>query len=526
MTLNYFEHPSPFYHQMFPGWRRAEVLEGGTDYYRAVALGQEAEVLVENAKNIIGDYGAEVFMPRYTNEAQEDYEWRVRQIFVNPIFLEMVDAMTSRIFRDEPSYKGPLQKYVDDIDLRGGNLKYVARQLVRFLLSRGKCHLLIEHPQNPAVAEGRKPTLLDEIAYNLRPFAEVIHPKSVIGATAELWGGVRIYSTLRIIDCEYFEDPQKFEQSQTRRLRIYRRTDAGVTLEILRQRIGQDAVWESVFGSPKVLSARNGQPLKIIPFVTGLADELGFELSRQPLAPVAWKNIEYQHASANLRHYLSIVTHPQLTITGLDKLLTEEELATIRSPRAILQGTAGKESEGARFAWIGAPMDGIEQAVADLSRIFDEAEAAGIRLLVKRAVAQTATAETLDDITEASPLEVIAAAAEKTLTGAFAHFAQWESGNYDLKAGGVAELSKEFTVLGDDDDAMNFAMQLRKNRDIDRRTLLEQAIKRRRLRSDVDIDVIERRLDEEDAAAREAFAATQAEDEDETPEPGEAIDER
>lgn len=509
-----FEQPSPFYHVMYPGWRRAEVLEGGTDYYRSVALGQEAESFLTEDNNPIGDYGAEIFLPRYPNEEDDDYNWRVRQIFVNPIFQEMTDAMCSRIFREDPSYSGPFKKFVDDVDLRGASMKTFARRMVQSLLSRGKCHALVEHPQNPAVAEGRAPTLLDDIQYNIRPYAEFIHPKSVIGATAELWGGVQIYSSLRILDCDYREDPIDFAQAQYHRMRIYRRTDAGVTLEIKEKKINDESTgWENTYDAPRLLRARNGDPLKLIPFVTGLADEVGFELSRQPLAPVAWKNIEYQHMSANLRHLFSIVTHPQLTITGLSKIMGDDELARIRSPRAILQGTAGVDgADGVKFQWIGAPMEGIEEAVKDLSRILDEAEAAGIRLLIKRAVEQTATAETLDDLTEASPLEVIAGSAEQACTRMMAFFAQWEGASYDAKGGGSVELSKEFTVLGDDDDAMRFAMELRKNRDIDRRTLLEQAIKRRRLRSDVDIEQIEQRLAVEEAAAREAFDAERAED--------------
>lgn len=509
-----FEQPSPFYHIMYPDWRRAEVLEGGTDYYRAVALGQEAESFLTDDANPIGDYGAEIFLPRYPNEEDDDYNWRVRQIFVNPIFQEMTDAMVSRIFREDPSYTGQLKSFVDDIDLRGASIKTFARRMVHSLLSRGKCHALIEHPQNPAIAEGRSPTVLDDIKYNIRPYAEFIHPKSVIGATAEMWGGVQIYGSLRILDCEYREDPITFEQSQFHRMRIYRRTDAGVSLEVKEKKISDNSGgWEDKFDAPRILRARNGAPLKLIPFVTGLAEEVGFELSRRPLAPVVWKNIEYQHMSANLRHLFSIVTHPQLTITGLTKVMGDDELARIRSPRAILQGTAGVDgSEGVKFAWIGAPMEGIEQAVNDLSRILDESEAAGIRLLIKRAVEQTATAETLDDLTEASPLEVIAGSAEQTCTRMMAFFNQWESGVFEAEGGGKVELSKEFTVLGDDDDAMRFAMELRKNRDIDRRTLLEQAIKRRRLRSDVDIEQIEQRLAVEEAAAREAFDAERAEE--------------
>lgn len=508
------EQPSPFYHFMYPGWRRAEILEGGTDVYRAAALGQDSGSVLTDDGSIVGDYGPEIFLPRYPNEENEDYEWRVRQIFVNPIFSEMSQAMTSRIFREEPSYTGSLAKYIDDLDLRGSTMKTVMRRFVSSLLSRGKCHALVEHPQNPAATEGRKPTYLDEIAYNLRPFVEIIHPKSVIGATAERWGGVEIYSSLRILDMMHSEDPQTFEQKQERRLRIYRRTDAGVTLDILTKEVGGgegNAQWKSKFGEPRLLKARNGDSMKIIPFVTGLADEKGFEYSDQPLAAVAWKNIEYQHASANLRHLLSIVAHPQLTITGLDKVMTAEELKPIRSPRAILQGTASKNEgvDGVKFAWIGAEMDGIEQLVSDLSRVFDEAEAAGIRLLIKRAVQQTATAETLDDLTESSPLEVIAASADQAATKMMAMFQQWETGKYDPKSGGEVQLSKEFTILGDDDDAMKFAMELRKNGDLDRRTVLEQAIKRRRLRSDVDLDEVERRLGEEEAAAAAQFREMQ-----------------
>ena len=499
------EQPSPFYLMMYPGWRRATVLEGGTDLYRVAALGQDQEtVSVDSAPNL-GDFGPEIFLPRYPNEEDEDYEWRVRQIFVNPIFSEMRDAMTARIFREEPSYKGPFEKFVTDLDLRGGNLKQTLRYMVQKLLSHGKCHALVEHPSQPFDHGRIAPSLADEVAYNLRPYVESIHPMSVIGATAETWGGLEIYSSVRILDALYKEDPQTFEQTQTLRLRIYRRTESGVTYETLEKagepRSGQ---WESAGIKP--LIARNGEPLRIIPFVTGLADPRGFEYSGQPLSEVGWKNIEYQHASANLRHYLSIVAHPQLTITGLEKTMTAEELKTIRSPRAILQGTAGKDgAPGAAFAWIGADMDGIEQCVADLSRIFDEAETAGIRLLVKRQVQQTATAETLDDLTESSPLEVIAAAAEQAGTRAMAMIAQWESGVYNFTAGGEVGLSKEFTVLGDDEDAMRFAMELRKNGDIDRRTLLEQAVKRRRLRSDVDLDEIERRIAIEEAAAAKAF---------------------
>ena len=510
-----FEKPSLFYPMMYPAWRRAEVLEGGTDYYRAVALGQESEALFDDADSkIIGDYGAEVFLPRYPNEEDEDYNWRVRQIFVSPIFQEMV----GRIMREEPAYEGPLtEAELADLDLRGASLRTIARNCVQSILSRGKCHLLAEHPKNPVLEQGRPPSLADEKAFNLRPFLEVIHPKSLIGATAEQWGGARIYSSIRLLDVVFEEDHATFAQERQRRMRIYRRTADGVTFTELRQKIGgQSAQW-TLTVEEKLLRARNGGAMKLIPFSTGYAQEIGFEHSRQPLEAVAWKNIEYEIVSANLRHYLSIVCHPQLTITGLTALMTNTELAKIRSPRAILQGTVGKDGgPGAQFGWIGAPTDGIAKTEEAVNRVFDEAETAGIRLLIKRPTEQTATAETLDDMTEAAPLEVIAGNSEQCLTVALAHRAAWETGEYRAEAGGKVSLSKDFTILGDDWEAMDFLLSLKNAGSLDTQTLLEEAKKRRRLRADVDIDEVMRRLKEEEAAARDAFKP-EDKDEDEPP---------
>ena len=435
---------------MYARWNRVTALIGGTECIRDLSEGGESE-----------------YLPKFPNETDADFAWRLKNAVLYPLFREMADGMAGRLFKTAPTEDVNLEGFIiDDIDRRGHNLEWFAKKCARELMRYGMCHIVIDHPPAPNLTDeegnARRPNLQEEQELGLRPYWKTIHPPSVIGASRDVVGGTEILKSFRW-ESVFVEENEDYDHDTITKVYEYKLEGGKAVLNEYESKDGSE------FGKPiattPIIKA-NGENLGRLPIVTIYAEEDKFMDCTLPLQGVIDLNITHFQSTSDQRRILHLCRFGNLKFTGLQSALNDTELAEVFKPNSVLQFTG----EAGDADWIICPSDGVEAGERDLKNIEEQAETVGLRLVSKRPQA-TATAEVLDDTRETSPLYDISVNLENGLNSAVGITAEW-LGSQD---GGVINLDKSATIIADDDLKAKFLNDLDMRQRIPTKVMFEEA---------------------------------------------------
>lgn len=448
---------------MKPALDRALALLGGTD-----AMRKERET----------------FLPKFPGEVADVYEWRLKVAVLNNFYSAMLEGMVGMMFakpvlHEKHSIPQPI---LDDIDKRGGTLQTFAADLAKALLSKGRPHILVDHPKKPAEAQ----TAADDEKLGLRPYWVLMEPGCVLSAYAATEDGAETLENFR-----WREFGTKrvgaYGLAGVERIRIFDRAaeDGAVTFEKWEREKDTDQ-FELVEQGPLNAGGQNGKALTEIPIVTLYSDRQGFMVAKPTLDDIAHKNIEHWQSSADQRHILTVTRFPIMYQIGV------KNAVALVGPYSMFQTEASIKD--AMIGYAEAAGTGTEHGWKDLDRIVAEAESMAVRIMISDG-SKSDAGEKVDFTKEGSKLQRLAIEIERACQEAMIYTARW-LGQADETAG-VITLHKDFGLSADDAKAIDQLLELRATGDLTRKTLWEELTERGLFRTSFNPKTEETALEDE-----------------------------
>jgi hypothetical protein len=435
--------PAAFVAKMQPALDRAKALLDGTDAMRAAG---------------------EKFLPKFPGEHAETYKFRLASAVLNNFYDAIAGLMVGMVFEKALTHEKHAlpAEFLANVDNQGRDLNTFAAELCRALLTKGRPHILIDHPKKPKEAV----TAADDAALGLRPYLVLMEPGAVISAYANTESGVEVLENFRWREWSSEPDDDGYGLVPIERIRVFRRSPEGVAFEVWERQRQSD---QFVLDDEGVLT-RGGAEAKAmtaIPIVTLYSDRQSFMVAKPTLDDIAHKNIEHWQSSADQRHILTVTRFPILYQIG-----TKNPVALI-GPYSMLH-TETPQTE-AKIGYAEATGTGTEHGWKDLARIVAEAEAMTVRIVTSDG-AKSDTGEKADVSKEASKLQKVAAELDRGLTEALRHAARWYG--LDDKAGGIVTTHKEFGVSADDVKAIDQLRAMRDAGDLSQQTYWKEVDER------------------------------------------------
>lgn len=446
---------------MAPALARAQALLSGTDAMRQAGV---------------------EFLPKFPGEAPEVYQWRLKVAVLNNFYAAMLDQMVGMMFAKPVQLekcKLP-EAVIANIDKRGGTLDTFAADLCRALISKGRPHILIDHPKKPDEAQ----TVADDEKLGLRPYWVLMEPGCVISAYADTESGAEKLQHFRWREFGSARDGA-YGFKSVERIRLLDSAAGVVTFEKWERERSSDQFTMAEHGECKTGGVAS-KALTEIPVVTLYSDRQAFMVAKPTLDDIAHKNIEHWQSSADQRHILTVSRFPILFQIG-----TKQPVALV-GPYSMFHTDASIKE--AMIGYAEAEGKGTEHGWKDMDRIVAEAEAMMVRIMISDG-AKSDSGEKIDYSKEGSKLQRLAVELQRGVQQALVHTARWMG--MDDAAAGIVTLHKEFGLSSDDAKAIDQLLELRATGDLTRKTLWQELTERALFRTSFKPETEEAALEDE-----------------------------
>jgi hypothetical protein len=248
----------------------------------------------------------EKYLPKFPNESDKDYDFRVRFApFVNH-FKDSVGTVASKPFSKEVSLQGnvteEMKEVAEDIDGHGTSLHKFARDVYEESVGFGVTGILVDFPQ---LTQGM--TLEDERRLAPRPYWVWYRPEDIIAMFTEFRAGRRYVTHVRLR-----EDAVRrmgFTERQVKRVRVLDDDGQGTITWALWEMAGTG--WNLLGQGPITLDEI---PFRLVKFGRR---EWWTNHTIPPMVDLAHLQIEHYQQSSNLKHVLNLTGFPMLTGDGV-----------------------------------------------------------------------------------------------------------------------------------------------------------------------------------------------------------------
>lgn len=407
------------------------------------------------------------YLPQEPAEGENLYQMRLLRSVLTNIYKQTIQKLVGKPLRipialgdDVPARIADLR---DDIDSLGNDIDVFSREVLEAAINDGLTHILVEYPE----ADPER-TLRDEIDQKIRPYANHIKAKNIIGWKSVVVGGKQVLTQLRIAVTSHRPDPDdEFSEVPVRQIRV---------IEPHMQRVYEETdndkgekIW--------VLTETIPVTLGFIPLVTLYTNRTGFLQGEPLLLDMAYLNIAHWQSDSDQRNILHVARVPLLFTSGITEDEDDEVELTLGPSRAV-HGPMGSDMKYVEHS--GAA---IEAGRKDLEDLESRMGLMGMDLITRRPQASgvTATQRVLDQTEMDSPLQSISRELENALESMLDLFGAWMGLGAD--AGGSAEVFKDFGIDFRDAEDVKALLDMRTAGDISRNTFWDE-LKRRGLLND------------------------------------------
>lgn len=448
--------PSGAYLRMLPRWRMIDALLGGTETMRQ----------------------AREYLPQYDNETNKNYEARLARATLLNMTEQTLDTLAGKPFREAvvlgDDVPPELEEFCEDIDMQGSNLQAFCRAWFREGWAKGFSHVLVDHPTPEAhsAADGTPVarTLADDRAEGLRPYWVHIKPECLIAAYSMVINGREVLTHVRI------------KETTTERV-------GWEEVEVERVRVLEPGSWQlwapDEKGEEWHLEDAGTTTLDYVPLVTFYAGKrCGLMECKPPLADLAYLNVEHWQSKSDQRNVLTVSRFPILAASGVPS----EQKVTI-GPNNFLT------TEDAQGKWYYVEHTGaaISAGQVDLESLEDQMATYGAEYMRKKPGDETATGRALDSAESSSYLAATVRDFQDCVELAMQYTADW-IGKDD---GGSVKISDDVDLSEADSAELDTLQKTRAQKDISRKTYLDELQKRGVLSDDFDEEQDAEFLEEE-----------------------------
>lgn len=438
------------YKEMLPYWERVSTVMSGVEAMRAMS---------------------KVYLPRFPEEAQDSYDYRVNSSRLTDIFSDIIESLASKPFAREvgladgaPEF---FRKFVEDVDVANNHIHIFAQQVFFNGIAYAIDWIFVDYPVLTSAA-----TLADERAADARPYFVRIPAKDVLEVRSDVSRGRESVTYVRINE-SYFNEQQK----QIYRVREFEKKDGNPTFNVW-ERGADEIEWRLV--DDGVLSI---QDIPIVPFYTGQR-RLGSWTFTQPMKRVIDLQIEHYQQETDLKLARQQTAFPMLTGAGITPPVDSKgnPVKLPIGPGAVLY--APMNEQGQHGAWntlepstsslqfLAAERDKTEQQMRELGRQPLTAGTSGITQVAAAFASQRAS----------SAVQAWAYMLKDSLESALRFAAQWVGVDYEP----TVYINTDFAIEIGDDKAPELLLNMQKDGLISRETLLREMKRRGILSEEVD----------------------------------------
>ena len=418
------------------------------------------------------------YLPQFTKETDDRYKKRLANSVLLEAYKNAVQSLASRPFGTPVALaenSPPLfEEIAEDVDLTGQSLTSFCRLLLEDLLTFGKCHILVDHPNTQQLREelGGTLTLADEHARNIRPYFVRIAPDALIG-----WKGHRLFGVEKLTRIRYREETVEqiadsdYSEQTVKRVIVWR-DDKIETHKMKQQDQGQSSEeWEI----EKTVTNTLGK----IPLVTVYANRKSLLMSYPPLEGLAHLNQKHWRTSSDQDSIEQIARVPLFAMFGFN----EEETASVDiGPYKIINN----KNPNARVEIVETNGQSVAVGRDGLKETKGEMESMSMQPLVRQPGNPTATQLAIEAGREISDLEAYVMLLEKGIAQAFGFSSDWRGEKLGLPE---VKISQDFGPLPVQRDLEEIREDFKLGA-IDQKTYLQERKFRGLYSEDMDIDAV------------------------------------
>lgn len=330
-------------------WELVDALRGGTRAMRA---------------------GGTEFLPREVRESQRRYNSRLNRAFLFEGYSDAVENCVSRPFARPVQLVGDgipdwARELELSMDLAGTDLTEFSKSWMRSAIDRGLAHVFVDFGASEARTVG------EQRRVQQRPRTILISANDLIGwrFAVDEEGGGQVLDRIRFRERATI-DAGNFLEREVDRIRVVSRE----SWELYER---QDDEYFLVAEGPMTLGR--------IPLVTFYTNFRGAMFAVPPLLALAWKNLEHYQASSDHKSFVRFANTRVFYGLGL----SPEEVAALEVGNGAFWSSSRPPGE-AQFGVLGGA-DSADHGAEDLKRIERQMEMLGMRPIVERTGAVTAT---------------------------------------------------------------------------------------------------------------------------------------
>lgn len=375
-------------------WKLIDTLVGGTEAMRAA--------------------GTE-YLPQQKFEKDEDYASRKAVATLYPATSETIGSMRGRVFAGQPVLTNVPdwinKEVLNDVDRAGQSIYVFLPRWFEWALTHGHAGVIVDSPEFAGPV-----TSVEAVARKLHPYLTLVKAPQILGAVVADGSLVQ----LRVQFFEEITDPDdKWNTISRETVRVYERSDTGVTVEIY--------VYKAETKEYISTGVKQMGKLKEIPFVVFYTGFQSPFYSIPPLRELAYLNAKHWHIQSAYDSICVLAMIPILTLIGAEKdtalLIGSRAAVKIQNPEGDLKYT---EHTGA------AMKTGRES----LDKLKEEMRESGAKLLLPQASNsnKTATQASEEAQRENSPISTMVVDFQKSVMQLMVLIAAWRDDVGSLKS--------------------------------------------------------------------------------------------
>lgn len=257
----------------------------------------------------------ETFLPKFTDEEQHDYDYRLKMTKMTNVYRDIVDGLAAKPFEKEvtvdedegETIPSEVMDFVEDVDGSGNNLTVFASNLFFSGINSAIHWIFVDHPPaNPAVR-----SIADAKAVGARPYWSHVLGRNVLEARSKVINGDETLTYIRIL-----------EPGAPDHLRIFERLDSGLVIWTLYEyRPAAERDMEDGSGlkthyfqiDAGVLTINE---IPLVPFITGRRDGRTFKVL-PAMQDAADLQVELYQEESGLKFAKKLTAYPMLAGNGV-----------------------------------------------------------------------------------------------------------------------------------------------------------------------------------------------------------------
>ena len=451
-------------------WNRVIAVLGGTDAMRTAA---------------------KKYLPQHEAEEDHEYKDRLRTATLYNVTELTLNGLVGRPFSEPVKWLDEsdetLVEYTEDIDLEGSNADVFFRHWFRDGVAKLISHVLVDMPASDIDPADR--TRADDDRENMRPYAVHIPPENLFFWNVEVEDGREFLTEIR------------WMEMQTERVGFAKRAWPIIKqMELMEdEESGNRFVRLQVYEVNKEKYFKNREEEWIPTPVAGLTREVRIDEiplvtykaeqgDKPPLLDLVDANIKHWQMLSNYDAAVIVAMFPMIAGSGIK----EENFSVVAGPKVSLIA----DSDSAKFYYLENEGKALAAGAAAIEKQEERMQQYGATFLTKRPGGATATARALDSAESSTPLQDMTIRfidSASRMMGLFAKFEGNDPANTFATPILPTDFGPEEWLEGD----MKQLMELRKNGDLSRTQIIEEARNRGMLRDEFDLTKNENELQQE-----------------------------